>query len=50
MVMPFDVAVLGATHGVALEVIITVTTSPVAKALSEYTLLFVPTSNPLICH
>ena len=44
-----EVAVAGKAQ-VALEVIVTLTISPVTKELFEYELEFVPTFRPLSCH
>ena len=45
-----DVAGLPVKHGVALDVITTVTTSPLTKVVVVYLLLFVPTLLPLSFH
>ena len=47
--IPGDVAVVGLAHAIE-EVITTVTTSPLANALFEYVLLFVPALFPLSFH
>ena len=49
MVIALDVAVVGLAQA-SDEVMTTVTTSPFAKALFEYVLLFVPTLLPLSFH
>ena len=50
VVMPFDVAGEPVKHGVALEVITTVTTSLFVNVLVVYVTLFVPTLFPLSFH
>ena len=49
MVMVFEVAVVGEAQA-ALEVIVTVTWSPLASELDEKLELLVPTFAPLTCH
>ena len=49
IVIPVDVAVVGLAQA-SDEVITTVTTSPLANALFEYVLLFVPTLLPFSFH
>ena len=50
IVIPFDVAGEPVKHGVALEVITTVTTSLFANVVEVKVALLVPTFNPLILH
>ena len=50
VVIPFDVAGEPVKHGVALEVITTVTTSLFVNVLVVYVTLFVPTLFPLSFH
>ena len=49
IVIPGDVAVVGLAQPIE-EVITTVITSPLTKALFEYVLLFVPTLFPFLFH
>ena len=50
VVMLFDVAGEPVKHGVALEVITTVTTSPLFNVDVVYVVLFVPTFDPFTRH
>ena len=50
IVIPGDVAGDPVRHGVAFEVMTTVTTSPLARAAEVNNGLFVPTSTPLTLH
>ena len=50
VVIPDDVAGLPVKHGVALDVITTVTTSLLTKVVVVYLLLFVPILLPLSFH
>ena len=50
VVIAFDIAGEPVKHGVAFDVITTVTTSLFVNVLVIYVGLFVPTSFPLSCH